>query len=386
MIHIVHVISGLELGGAEIMLANLIARGNRQALRHTVVSLTTRGDVGAQIEAAGVEVIALGMRRHRPNLLALKRLHTLMLRHKPDIVQTWLYHGDIAGTIAAVGARSPRLVWSVQCSSLDERSVPLRAAMKLLSIGSRIPDAIIVNSEAGIRAHEELGYRPRAWIKIPNGVDTEAFHPRTGERERLRAMLQSPPDAFAIGLVARFHPMKDHRTFIAAAASFARSRTEAVFVLVGAGAQGGETALARLVHTAGLSGRVVFLGPRTDLANVYPALDITTLSSAYGEGCPNVLLEAMACGIPTVATNVGDCAAIIGDTGRVVEPRDPTALCAAWMQVADADRIRLGSDARMRVDRFYSLRRIIANYEAFYFQLCSGAVPSSDSFSTPAVP
>jgi len=377
MISVVHVISGLEVGGAEIMLANLVSRSNPERFRHVVVSLTTPGEIGPQIEAAGIRVEALGLARGRGLKLAgFFRLVRLLRRERPDLVQTWLYHGDLIGTVAALLARVPRIAWDVQCSTLEDRSAALKLIMRLLALGSRIPNAIIVNSVAGQEVHRRNGYRPRAWAQIANGVDTHAFTPRRAARDALRQALGIPRDSFAIGLIARFHPMKDHRGFFAAAKILAARRSDAMFVLAGSRTEA-SAAIQAMIAAEGLAGRVISLGTRHDMASIYPALDMVTLSSAYGEGCPNVLLEAMACGVPCVATDVGDCARIIGDTGEVVQPRDPAALAAAWERLAAKDAAQLGAAARSRVEALFALEHGLAQYEELYAGLVRNGVVSS---------
>jgi glycosyltransferase involved in cell wall biosynthesis len=163
--------------------------------------------------------------------------------------------------------------------------------------------------------------------------------------------------------------MKDHANFLAAAARLVTAHPEAMFLLIGPGADSSNPTLGEMIAVYGLTDRVRVLGPRDDMARVYSALDITTLSSAFGEGCPNVLLEAMACGVPCVATDCGDSAAILGQTGAVVPPRNPDALAAAWERLISlgADKRRsLGSKARDRVTRTYALPAIVGRYDALY--------------------
>ena len=233
---------------------------------------------------------------------------------------------------------------------------------------------VIANSEAGRGWHEALGYRPRRWTYIPNGIDTETFRPDPRARAETRGELGFDESVFAIGLVARYDLMKDHATFIRAAVRLAETRPEARFVLVGRGTDARDGELERLVQEAGIADRVRRLGERTDVARIVPGLDLVTLSSAFGEGFPNVLGEAMACGVPCVTTDVGDAAGIVGETGLVVRPRDPDALAAAWTEAAARDgatRIALGAAARERIIAQYSLARMVRRYENLYSELLS---------------
>jgi glycosyltransferase involved in cell wall biosynthesis len=240
---------------------------------------------------------------------------------------------------------------------------------RLLAWSSPLPEAVVVNSLAGRHFHEALGYRPRRWIHIPNGCDSEAFAFDASGRRALRQQWQIADEAVAIGLAARYHAMKDHGNFLAAAARFAAHRRDAVFVLAGAGAEPANHALSAAIMAYGLGDRVRLVGNRDDMAGVYSALDIASLSSAYGEGCPNVLVEAMSCETPCVATDCGDAAMLIAGDGVIVPPRDPAALAAGWERLAamgPAGRRLLGQEARRRMIKDYDLAVITARYAALY--------------------
>ena len=189
-------------------------------------------------------------------------------------------------------------------------------------------DLVLCNSNAGRVAHERLGYRPPRWLVIPNGLDVDRFAPRPDERATVRSELGLEEASFVVGMCARVDPMKDHDNFVKAAAMFVETAPEARFALIGAGTNEQGSALDRAIRESGIAERFVRLGLRQDLCRLHAALDIATLSSAFGEGFPNVLAEAMACGVPCVATDVGDSASIVGDTGLIVPPHDATALAA----------------------------------------------------------
>lgn len=370
MIRIVHVISDLDTGGAEVMLAKLVGAMDRDRFSNTVISLTDRGQLGEQIELSGVAVHALGMKRGRPDIFALPRLIRLFKTLNPTIVQSWLYHADLLSTLAVKFSGSPILVWNVRCSDMDLKHYPplTRWVQRVLAWWSATPAAVIVNSEAGKQQHERLGYRPRRWDVIPNGFDTERFRPDTSLRLPLRQEWKVPQDAVVVALVARVDPMKDHDTFLNAAQEVSKARQNVCFPLVGKDTQTLEPAVA----AKGLTDWVRMLGYRSDIECLLPGVDVLCLSSAFGEGFPNVLGEAMACGIPCVSTNVGDARSIIGDTGLVVPVRDPASLAHAIIDLIDrgpAARERLGRAARARIETEYSLARIVDRYTALYSDL-----------------
>jgi glycosyltransferase involved in cell wall biosynthesis len=372
MIRIVHVISDLDTGGAEMMLAKLVGGMDRARLSNTVISLTDRGQLSEQIESSGVAVHALGMKRGRPDVLALPRLIRLFKALKPTIVQSWLYHADLLSTVAVKFSGSPILVWNVRCSDMDlKRYSPLtRWVQRVLAWCSATPAAVIANSEAGQQQHERLGYRPRRWDVIPNGFDTQRFHPDSSMRVSLRKEWHVPEDTVVVALVARVDPMKDHAAFLEAAQQVAKERQNVCFLLIGKDTQTLEPAVA----AKGLTDRVRILGYRSAIECLLPGVDVLCLSSAFGEGFPNVLGEAMACGIPCVSTDVGDARSIIGDTGLVVPVRDPASLAHAIIDLIDrgpAAREHLGRAARARIEAEYSLPRIVDRYTALYSGISS---------------
>jgi glycosyltransferase involved in cell wall biosynthesis len=365
MATIVHLITGLETGGAERMLARLVTGIDRERHRSVVVSMTGPGIVGPALASAGIELHTLDMRRGVADLPAIMGLTRVLRQVGPDILQTWLYHADLLGSLVQRLAPPCALFWNIRCTETLKTDI----VRKLLIWFSTRPDVVIVNSLAGQRFHEQLGYRPRRWAHIPNGCDTNAFQFDAEARVNLRRELGISDHALAIGLPARYHPMKDHANFLAAAAKLAVIRPEAVFVLIGSGVDSSNRPLSEMIEAYGILQHLRLLGARNDMARVYSALDIATLSSAFGEGFPNVLIEAMSCGVPCVATDCGDSAAILGPTGTVVPPRDPEALAEAWNEliaVGPEARRSLGGEARGRIVRCFELRAIVGRYEALY--------------------
>ena len=373
MVTVVHLITGLETGGAERMLYRLVRRTDRARFRSVVVSITDAGTLGPSLGKAGIEVISLAMRRGMPDPYSLLRLARILRELNPDILQTWLYHADFFGLMAKRLANVPHLVWNLRCSDIA-LSPAAAGVRRILSWCSALPDAVFVNSRAGLSFHEQIGYRPRRWEYVPNGFDTVEFFPDAAARERLRSELGIPAEAIVIGLPARYHPMKDHGTFFKAAAAIAAVRPEVCFLLVGPGTEPTNSALAEAIARAGLADRTRLLGERSDMPAVYATLDIATLSSAWGEGFPNVLGEAMACGVPCAATDGGDVRELLGDAGLVVPRCDPKALASAWQVLvaigAEGRRSR-GSEARARIVRDYELGIIAARYEALYTDIAA---------------
>jgi glycosyltransferase involved in cell wall biosynthesis len=352
-------------------LVNLVTAMNRDEFENEVITLLEPGPLAKPLEQAGIPVTSMEIGRHRPNPATVRSLIGHLRAKKPTVLQTWLYHADFFGYVAAVFAKPDYLVWNVRSSQIGASSIrpSTRLLARLLAALSRRPDAIIVNSRDGQRYHEQIGYRPKQWVNIANGVDLERFRPRRDERAGLRTRLGAPTDAAVIGLVARDHPMKDINSFLRAASRFQQEHANVRFVLCGDGFGPSNNRLAKLVRALDLDRNIVLLGPRPDIELVYPALNVLTLCSIAGEGFPNVLCEAMACDVPCVATDVGDSAEIIGDCGLIVPKSDPEALARAW-HVLLQNRSKPGADtARSRIAARYSLERMCAQYELFYRSL-----------------
>jgi glycosyltransferase involved in cell wall biosynthesis len=199
------------------------------------------------------------------------------------------------------------------------------------------------------------------------------MRPDDAARSRVRAALGIDPSAIVIGMPARHHPMKDHAGFLAAAREVAAD-PDIVFVLMGSGCEPGNPELVRAIEAQGLLSRLRLFGERADMNAVYPALDIATLSSAFGEGFPNVLAEAMACGVPCVATDSGDSAEIVGEFGIIVPPKDPAALALGWrhmIALGPDGRRRLGLRGRAHIVENYALDRVVPRFEALYSEIAS---------------
>jgi len=376
-IQVCHLITDLDRGGAERSLVNLILGSDAAQLRHEVVCLIEPGPMAKPLVEAAIPVTTLGMRRGKWSLTGLLRLIRHLRTTRPAILHTWLYHADLVGTAASWFTPSEVLLWNVRCSDTTSASADrsLHFLVRTLSLLSGFPRAIVVNSRRGKIDHQALGYRPKAWAEIPNGVDLSRFRERRSERAALRARLGLDPGGIVIGLVARYDPMKDIDTFLRAASLFAQ-RARAQFVLCGVGFSDDNRSLTDAIAELGLNGRVVLLGPQPYPEDVYPALDVFSLCS-ISEGFPNVLCEAMACGIPCVATDAGDSAEIIGDCGLVVPMRDPQALAQGWQRLLDQDSEAVGARARARVTARYSLERMCDDYRSFYQSIVVNEVEAS---------
>jgi glycosyltransferase involved in cell wall biosynthesis len=371
MKRIMHVITGLATGGAEVMLLKLLQAASGD-FEHAVVSLTDKGALGSKIAELGVPVYSLGLRRQIPNPFRALSVISLARRLRPQLIQGWMPHGNLMASVAgAVSRGHVPVLWNVRMSLYSLATEPwlTGAAIRLGALLSRHPAAIIYNSETGARQHEAIGYNAAKKVIIPNGFDSKVFHPDDGARGQVRAELGVGSETILVGLIARYHPMKDHASFLKAAGLVAQTHPEVRFLLAGIGVTKDQPALWNLVAEQRLQNRAFLLGERLDMPRLTTALDIACSASAWGEGFSNSIGEAMTCGVPCVVTDIGDSAQIVSNTGLSVPPRDRQALAQALRDLIEAGparRQQLGAAARRRVESEFSLPAIVRRYEDLY--------------------
>ena len=369
---IVHIIIDLQTGGAELMMKRLIEShlGN-DSYRHRVISLRSLGTVGPAMEARGIEVEALGLSGPFGLPKVLRRLSRRIRELRPDIIQTWMYHADLIGGLAARRAGVRRIAWGVRIADISpEMGVSrattwVRRACAILS--SRIPQRIIYVGNSARTIHERLGYDPEKSVFIPNGYSIPDL-PTAANRARKREEWHVPVGALIIGRAGRFSPQQDHRGVGAAAARVAAANPSAYFVMMGRGNDAGNPELSGWIRESGFSDRFRLLGERTDVLECLGALDVFCLHS-IGEGFPNVLAEAMSVARPSVTTCVGDSAELLGDAGLTVPPADPAALAEALKCLAllrKDEREAMGAKGRARIVSEFSMDAIRRRYERLY--------------------
>jgi glycosyltransferase involved in cell wall biosynthesis len=369
---ILHVITSLGTGGAEIMLQKLIRALAPQKYNVSVISLTSISTIGAELRREGVPVQALG---GRGGVLLPHQLWTLARAYRsarPDIVHSWMYHANVAAEVlvrlTAASAR-PCLITSVRGAihaPLQQKRLS-RLVRRIDASLSSIADHIVFNSRRSVEQHVALGYDEKKIRVIPNSFDTNVFQPMPSERASIRQELGCG-DGLLVGLIARFHPLKDHRTFLEAASLVAQRQPNCRFLLVGRGCDARNQQLVGWIHELNLSDRVITLGERRDVAAIDNALDIAVCAS-MSESFPNAIGEAMACGVPCVVTDVGDCSYLVGDTRCVVPARNPQALAEAILHLASLPpdaRAALGASARARVLSEFSTNRIVELFVELY--------------------
>jgi len=381
---VVHLIDGLTVGGAESVLERLVSDPAAPPEHTHVIAFMRAGEILARMQQAGIPVQTLGLPRRRVSLGAFLRLRRLLREIRPDLLMSWSPTANVVAVFAARLCGRPRVVWNIRRAALDPAGCSRITALanRLCARLSRGMPLIVANAASGRRAHEGLGYCPKAWELMPNGFDTTRFQPDVAARADVRAALGIGPDAPLIGIAGRDNPVKDHATFLRAAALLGARRKDVHFLMVGGGLRGMRELLLRDAPSLVAAKRLHVLGVREDMPHILAALDLFTLTS-LSEGFPNVLGEAMACSVPCVTTRTaGDGPMLVGDSGVVVPPGAPVALSQAWegyLSAAPAEQRRLQKAARTRILDGFTVDRMRRRYAELYERLVggeAGGVPS----------
>lgn len=368
---ILHVITTADVGGAETSLLRLLASIDPKLVKPSVLCLRPPGSF-EEAYRERAELYSLEMRGLVPRPRALAQLRRVFRQVRPDLVQAWMYHGNLAATAGAFlsGFRGP-LIWNIRHSlhsmRLEKRSS--RMVIRANAALSRQPDAIIYNARKSMRQHEALGFAGDCSVMIPNGFDGSVFFPRPDLRDEVRAELGLPLAAPVIGMVARYHPMKDPENLLRALARVRASMPDARLVLAGHYTEAEALWAMDAASRSGVADAVMLLGRRPDVPRLLSAFDVVASPSAWGEGFPNALGEALASGIPCVATDIGDSASVVSRFGCIVPPRDSEALADALIRLLSLtpdERRRLGADARAHIMRKYALDCTIKRYSEMY--------------------
>lgn len=368
---IVFAITGLATGGAETMLLRLLERIDRTTFSPHVISLTDIGETGPRIAALGIPIEALGMRQGRPNPICFIRLVFRLRQIRPDLVHTWMYHADLLGGLAAKMAMVPAVIWCVRSADFLHANTGWSTRLTLFlcaRLSSWIPDVVMFNSQRGAAFHNALGYKPPRCIVIPNGIDLEKFRPNKQARFDVRKELGVSCTTPLVGLIGRYDPLKNHAGFIQAAIHIHRIMPEVHFLMVGKDVDFSNQTLAAMIEDGKLTGHCHLLGLRSDIPRITAALDLATLAS-WSEAFPNVLIEAMACGVPCISTDAGDAALILEEDGCIVPIGDMLELAtqsSVYLHLGDSERCIYAERARRRVLNKFEIGEVVRRYEALY--------------------
>ncbi|MCP5559056.1 MAG: glycosyltransferase [Verrucomicrobiaceae bacterium] len=370
---ILFIIAGLGAGGAEAVLSQLVRGLDPQRFDPCVISFTPGGRHGDAMRAAGVDVQDLGMKPGLPTPGGLWRMLRIAREFKPDLLCGWMQHGNLAASVLRPWLPGkPPILWNVRQAvyslGFEKRSAAL--LISLLRWLSRRPAAIICNSSVAAEQLEQIGYSMKHRRVIANGFNPDLFRPDSAARSSLRGELGLPVEAKLIGRIGRNDSQKDNGMFLRAMAELVPQREDLHIVMAGSGIEPGREPLATELqpHAAVLNGRLHLLGERSDVPRVTAALDIS-VSSSFTEGFPNVVGEAMACGVPPIATDVGDADLLMGQSGICIPARDSAALvsaCTRLLDMPEAERTDVQHAARQRIIDQFSIQSMIEKFQSLF--------------------
>lgn len=353
------------------MLYRLLSAIDRSRFDCTVVSLKNSGTLRSQIAALGIPVHSLALPGPAIGPSSLWRLMRLFRQTGPHIIQGWLPHGNLMALLGSsfTSQRVP-VIWNIR-QSLDSFKYEKPMTRKAIRLGARLSHRaakIVYNSSSGAAQHRDFGYSPAKATVIHNGFDTGVFAPSIEARQCVRAELRLGSNTILIGLISRYHAVKNHSNFLYAAAQLRKKYPTVHFVLCGSGISWDNQTLRLLIQDLDLTTAVHLLGPRQDTPRIIAALDIAT-SSSFGEGFPNAIGEAMACAVPCVVTDVSDLSWIIQNAGVVVPRNNPSSMAHAlgeMLELGAEGRQALGQAGRARVIDHFRLSSIAEQYSTLY--------------------
>lgn len=365
---VVHVIGGLKVGGAEVALLTLVEHFKDSEVDCCVFSLGVEGGMRERFERAKVRLHCFDF-KHQPIRSAWSLVQALR-RERPDVVQTWLYHADLIGGVLGRLAGCRAILWGIHSIGLAKDAKFSTRVVRRVCAGLSwvVPQLILCVASASKTAHALIGYEARRMVVFHNGYDFSRMVATEGARARLRKAWQVEPGCRLVGTIGRFCDEKDYPNFIRATARIAMEEPDVRFLLVGRGLDSGNQALMQVLDQSGHRDRYILAGERSDVMDCLSAMDLFCLSSRM-EAFPNVLIEAMASGLPCVSTEVGDVAKIVADWGVLVPKEDDARLADGirrMIALPDAARESLGAGARAHVTSEFSIQKSCEAMRAIY--------------------
>lgn len=366
---VIHIIIGLNVGGAELMLKRLVLHSQAKGeFNHEVISLTDLGVIGQQLEAQGISVYTLGMTSVLSLPVVYFRLKKLLKKIKPDVVQTWMYHADFIGGLAAKSIGIKKIIWGIRTTDVtlgaSKLTVFLRSICAKLSYA--VPTNIVCAAHVSRDVHISVGYDPKKMVVIPNGFELNKLQATELDRTALRKELMISDDEIVIGSVGRFNQIKNQQLFVDVAALLAKTNPKLKFMLVGRDNTADNKELMGWIESYNLTDRFLLLGQRSDVPVCLKAMDIFCLHSKT-EGFPNVLAEAILLGKYVLSTDVGDVTYLIA-RDFIVDPlkinfSKRVNLALSSNEYLDKEALNLKA---LSFSKNYSIESCILKFEKLY--------------------
>lgn len=372
---IFHVITSLDVGGAELVLAQLVKSLQNHNIENVVICLLPAGKVAEQLLALNVRVVSLEVTSLSSALAGVFKLISLINKEKPSIVQGWLYHANILVSVAALFTRFANVVWGIHSNQKVSTKRSTSFLIKAGALLSRFsPKKIVYVAEASRTVHENLGYKAELSAVIPNGFNVDAFKHGVSDKFSSRIKLKIPADKLVVGCVGRWHPDKGIDIMLQAIAGIQQNCTqEIIFLIAGRDCSVDNPDFVTLQQKCPSPESVIGLGECDNIPELLTTMDIFCLPSR-SEAFPLALGEAMATGLYCVATDVGDVRYLTGDLADYAQPDDVQALKMALISAvnrSETERMETGKLLSLRVDDLFSEQKTTLSYIKLYQQLLS---------------
>ena len=369
---ICHVINSLNRGGAETMLVKLLAESKLHNVNSMVIVILSDGNLEPIVRDMGIRVISLGANKSKFKIISQYLMVRKIIKiFAPNIMYGWLYHGNLAALI--LRNKIP-LIWNIRHSLTDLKNEKYltRFIIRLGGVLSRYVSAILYNSQAALVQHKNISYKCNLSEVIHNGFETQRFLPNPILRQKTRNNLGIGPKIKVFGMVGRYHPVKDHNTFLQAAGCAIMEDKNLAFILIGKGINKQNTILMDAIKKYYLECHIHLIDEVSSIEQILPAFDCAVLTS-LSEGLPNVIGEAMSCGVPCIATDVGDTAILVADTGIIIKPNQPEQLSKNILKYAalsHEERSNKELNARARIVNHYTIEKVTQKYIKLTNTLC----------------
>ena len=366
---IVHIISGLKSGGAERSLFNICNSNISDYFIQSVICLGDKAIYGDKLEELGVEVYYLNFKNNN-KLYAFLNFKNIIKKISPDIVQGWMTHGNFASVLAYfILSGRPSLFWNIRQTvyKLKHEYILTRFLFLINILLSRLPNGIISNANISIKQLIKFGYKNDSFILIPNGFDTNYWKPDHNLRQIERNKLKFNDNDFVLGYVGRYHPMKNIKLLLESFHKLSQQNSKVKLVIVGQNLNNyniNEKSIIDMIP----QNQILIIDNTEDVKKYYNIFDLLILCSAWGEGFPNVLGEAMSSELCCISTPVGDTPDILEDVGYLVPLDDVDLIIEKVKNCMDnpEELNKLGRKARIKILNQYSMEKTINTYLNIY--------------------
>lgn len=370
--NVCHIITSLDVGGAELVLFRLLSAQKENANNISVITLKAGGALALELQRLGFTVHTLNVTGLSSLLLSVFKLAKILKSIQPDIVQSWLYHADFITALSSFYWRAPHYVWGIHTCQLPKGKVATWAIMKACAwLSHVVPGKIVCVAEAARQLHLTHGYSAEKFVVIPNGFSLSDYKAKPGQRELLRQEFGIAPSAIVVGIVARWHPDKGQDVMLKAISKIQQNYADVIFLMVGRGCDNDNQELVTLKSHCVYPDNILAVGERSDIPAILNSMDIFCMPSRT-EAFPLALGEAMCAALPVVATAVGDVEYMTGNLVGLALPDDADALATRLTQIlalTPAQQTELGQALLARVSTLFSIETMVARYQKLYAEL-----------------